>query len=425
MDDRVVLTGTGIVCAVGSSGAEVWEALLRGRTGIRPIEGFAADGFACRKAAQVHGFTRLSDDVHPRFSRTLDTQFFLMMQSARDALSQSGLSSEAMPRDQIGFFAGMGMFDYKIEDLLPAVIKSRDVHGHMDYDAFYAEGYQEIYPLWPLSVLNNIAFCQVGINLDIQGENSVFSPHADSGVQAIAESVRTLRDGKAKVVLAAGVSEKVSPLSLARGHLAGVLNTVDEMDETPCRPFSAGRKGAILGEGCGVLVLETAASAALRGAPSLAALTGFGCACDIGNESGTPMAQPISAAMREALDQAGLKPSDIDVVIAHGDGTEVGDRGESAAIHQVFSECLNEVVVFSSKGALGHLMAAAPVVDTILAVHMLESGMVPATCGGERPDGSVRFHLTRRLVKARPRRILINALSHEGQCASLVVEKSV
>lgn len=424
MDDRVVITGTGIICALGSSGAEVWKALLRGRSGIRPIESFAAGGFACRKAAQVHGFAPLGDDVHPRFSRTLDTQFFLMMQCARDAFSQSGLSSMAMPRDEIGFFAGMGMFDYKIEDLLPAVIKSRDVHGHIDYDAFYAEGYQEIYPLWPLSVLNNIAFCQVAINLDIQGENSVFSPHADSGVQAIAEGVRTLRDGKAQVVLAAGVSEKVSPMSLARAHLAGVLNTVAEMDETPCRPFGAGRKGAILGEGCGVLTLEPAASAALRGAPSLAAITGFGFACDIEEESGRPTAQSISISMREALAEAGLKASDIDVVIAHGDGTESGDQSESEAIHQVFSDCLNRVVVFSSKGALGHLLAAAPVVDAILAVCMLESGMVPATCGGERPDSAMRFHLTRSPVKACPRRILINALSYEGQCASLVVEKA-
>jgi len=112
------------------------------------------------------------------------------------------------------------------------------------------------------------------------------------------------------------------------------------------------------------------------------------------------------------------------VVIAHGDGTEIGDQSEREAIHQVFSDCLNQIVVFSSKGALGHLLAAAPVVDAILAVCMLESGMVPATCGGERPDSAMRFHLTRSLVKACPRRILINALSYEGQCASLVVEKA-
>jgi 3-oxoacyl-[acyl-carrier-protein] synthase II len=424
MDDRVVITGAGILCALGSSGAEVWDALLRGSCGIRSIESFAAGGFACRKAAQVHGFTPLRDDVHPRFSRTLGTQFFLMLQCTRDAIARSGLSSTALPRDQIGFFAGMGMFDYEIEDLLPAVVKSRDVHGRIDYAAFYAEGYQEIYPLWPLAMLNNIAFCQVGILLDIQGENSVFSPHADSGVQAMAEGVKTLRDGKAQVALAAGVSEKISPMSLARAHLAGVLNTGDEMDETPCRPFGADRKGSILGEGCGVVVLETAASAALRGAPSLAAIAGFGFACDIGDESGPPTEQTISTAMREALAQAGLKASDIDVVIAHGDGTEIGDRSESEAIHRVFSECLNEVLVFSSKGALGHLLAAAPVVDTVLAIGMLATGMVPSTCGGDRPDSTIRFQLTRSLVNTAPRRILINALSYEGQCASLVVEKA-
>jgi 3-oxoacyl-[acyl-carrier-protein] synthase II len=425
MNDAVVITGTGVICSLGHSEAEVWQALLRGKCGIQPVAGFAAAGFACRRAAQVHGLRPLGDDIHPRFARTLDTQFLLMMQCTRDAFSRSGLGSAAIARDEIGFFAGMGMFDYKIEDLLPAVVKSRDVHGQIDYDAFYSDGFQEIYPLWPLSVLNNIAFCQVAINLDIQGENSVFSPHADSGVQAIAESIKTLRDGKAQVALAAGVSEKVSAMSLARAHLAGLLNTAADLDETPCRPFGAGRKGTILGEGCGVVALETAAAAALRGTPGLAAITGFGFACEIGEGSGGPTAETISAAMREALDGASLKASDIDVVIAHGDGTEIGDHNESAAIQQVFCNCLKRMVVFASKGALGHLLAAAPVVDAILAVHMLESGMVPATCGGHTPESGIPFQVTRSLMNLRPRRILINALSREGQCASLVLEKLV
>ncbi len=108
--------------------------------------------------------------------------------------SSRGLENASIPREEIGFFAGMGMVDYEVDDLLPAVLKSLNATGDLDYSAFYSKGYTEIYPLWPLSMLNNISFCQVATSLDLQGENTVFSPHADSGAMAVAEGMKALRD---------------------------------------------------------------------------------------------------------------------------------------------------------------------------------------------------------------------------------------
>jgi 3-oxoacyl-(acyl-carrier-protein) synthase len=279
--------------------------------------------------------------VHPRDARIMDTHAHLLMKSTRDAFQQAGLDRTSIPREEIGFFAGMGMVDYEVEDLLPAVVKSLDGRGTLDYSAFYSRAYTEIYPLWPLKMLNNIGFCQVAMQLNIQGENTVFSPHGDSGAMAVTEGVKSVRDQRVQVVLCGGVSEKVNPSSLARAHLSGILNTVDSQKGFLCRPFAMDRKGTVLGEGCGVVALELESSARKRGVPMVASATGYGCSCEISNSHSGPTARASSLAMREGLDRAGLKPSEIDLIIAHGDGTVSGDRNEIEAIHDVFSDCLN------------------------------------------------------------------------------------
>ena len=295
--------------------------------------------------------------------------------------------------------------------------------GDLDYSDFYSKGYTEIYPLWPLSMLNNISFCQVATSLDIQGENTVFSPHGDSGVMAVAEGMKALWDQRARVVLCGGVSEKINPFSIGRAYLNGVLNTTDVQGNQVCRPFDTARKGAVLGEGCGVIALELESSARKRGVPCLASITGYGLACETEGRSSGPTARALGIAMREALERGGHRPSDIDLVIAHGDGTVAGDRNEIEAIHGVFWGCIDRVHVFSSKGSLGHLLAGAPLVDTILGVSMLRSGFVPRTLHTSSPEPFIRFPLVyREPLRVEPRRILVNCQSYEGQAASLILE---
>ncbi|MBC8463606.1 MAG: hypothetical protein H8D61_01370, partial [Deltaproteobacteria bacterium] len=264
MGNKAVITGIGLVSALGLNPLETWTALLSRKSGIRTIEEFDVRGFECRTAAKVSGLGAVDLDLHPRDSRIMDTHAFMLMKCSQDAFRQAALDQASIPPEEVGFFAGIGMVDYNIEDLLPAVSKSIDASGDLDYEAFYAHGFQEIYPLWPLSMLNNISFCQVAINLGIEGENGVFSPHADSCVQAIAEAAQTVLEQKATAVLAGGVSEKVSPLSLARALLSGNLNTEDRNQEVKCRPFDKNRQGTILGEGGGMVVLESQSNAEKR-----------------------------------------------------------------------------------------------------------------------------------------------------------------
>jgi 3-oxoacyl-[acyl-carrier-protein] synthase II len=417
-DDAVVITGAALFTALGRSLAETWDALISGETGVKAIEEFEVRGFDCRSAAQVRGLDAGSLDVLGRSARIRDLSSFLLLNCASAALEQARLDRPTIPSEEIGFFVGMGMVDYKVEDFLPAVVASSGDRGELDMGKFYAKGYHQIYPLMTLSMLNNVSVCQAAIHLNIRGENAVFAPQADAGAQAIAEGRRAVANGKARAVLAGGVSEKVSPESLARSHLQGVLST--DASESSCRPFAADRNGTVLGEGCGILCLESRRSADERGMPYNTMITGSGASFDTEQESSAPSAGTIARAMTAALKNADVAPEQIDVVIGHGDGTVAGDRNEIDAIGETFAACLDRLVVFSSKQALGHLMAAGPAVDAILGMTMLETGLVPPMSRSAR---SVAVLACDRPAKTAARRVMINCRSYEGQCASLILER--
>ena len=407
--------------------AKIWDNLLNGKSGIHSIESFDAEGFDCKVAAQSDCLDPAEMGIHPRDARIMDQHSLMLMKCTQDAFNQANLDTQSITPEEIGFFAGMGMVDYDIDSLLPAVLKSIDSAGKIDYDAFYSDGYKEVYPLWPLSMLNNISFCQVSINLDLKGENSVFSPAADSGAQAVVEGFNTVLDKKARIVLAGGVSEKVSPLSLARAHLSGVVTIEADANEAACRPFSSNRRGTVLGEGCGIVAMELRSSADDRGVPYSSKITGYGFAFEGSDDSSGSTAHAISRSMRNAIDRAQISPSEIDVVIANGDGTVKGDKNEIAAINQVFSNAvsntISDVKVFSSKGALGHLLAGAPAIDIILASTMLQSGTIPATLNTHPQDKDIRFNLlSENLSHTNPKRIMVNCQSLEGQSISLIIE---
>ncbi len=415
----MVITGAAIVSSLGLSAQETWAAILSGRCGIHRMDAFDMQGFQCNASAQAQGIDPSELCIHPRDSRIMDKHSYMLMKAARDAYAHSRLDTRPVSPEETGFFAGMGMVDYNIEDILPAVLSSLDSEGNLDYDKFFSDTFQQIHPLWPLSMLNNISFCQVAIDLGIKGENTVFSPHADSCTYSIIEAFNSVREKKSRVTLAGGVSEKISPSSLARAFLFGILNN----EEPACRPFGMDRKGTILGEGCGILALESESSARERGVTALAMISGYGASFGISEASNCPTAKAISSSMEDALKRASLSPADIDLVIAHGDGTYSGDKKESEAIHRTFEGCIKKINLFSSKGALGHLLGGAAAVDAAIGVHILASGFIPAICNSLPIDNGIKFNIVSgEPLKADPRRILINSTSYEGQCASLIIE---
>jgi len=414
MADAVVITGIGLVSSLGLSLEDTWAALLDGRSGIRPIEGFPAEGFKTKVAAQVSGLDARQLDIPPREDRVVDTHTFMLIKCLRDAFKNSGHDGSAIDRDEVAFFAGMGGVDYRIDDFIPAIKASMDKSGNIDFDKFYSGAFREIHPMWPLAMLNNIAFCQAAIALELRGDNTVLSPHAEAGAQSIYESCMSVAEGLSPAAMAAGVSEKFSPINLAREIIAGTTSA------NVCKPFASDRDGTVLGEGCAVLSLESLASVSERGMVPMARISGYGEAFSW-KEQAAPDAETISRAMRAALDEAGLNSSEVDVLIAHADGTTRGDANEIDAINDVFDGA--DTNVYSSKGALGHMLAGSPAVDAALAVKMIETGTVPATLNADPLDSGVKFNVvTGGALKKGVKRVMVSATSREGHASALIVE---
>ena len=410
-----------MITALGHSVEETWEGLISGQRGIRAIESFDARGFGCKAAAQVRGLSPEKLGLQPKWTRIADLHTYMLLKCSEDAFKQARLGASSVAREEIAFFVGMGLVDYKLEDLVPAVLESRKSPELIDMGLFFARGYQQIYPLFTLSMLNNISLCLTGIHLDICGENAVFSPHADAGAHALTEALHALTEERAKAALAGGVSEKVSAMSLARAHLTEALNIEAGSEEAPCRPFSSDRAGTVLGEGCAMLGLELRARADERNVPYTTAITGYGHAFGSEESACSPTVDAIEEAMNKALDVACLGPSGVDVVIAHGDGTRVGDQNEIAAIQRVFKPSLDRITVYSSKASLGYLLAAAPAVDALLGRSVLEQQIVPPVL--PQVVGGLPFHVVGGApVRSSCRRVMVNCRSSQGQSASLILE---
>ncbi len=419
----IVITGSGLMCSLGTNASQVLQALLSGGNGVRTITGFDATGFSCRVGAQSPKIDVSHWGMHPRDARIMEDSAKMLMHCAREAFHSSSLGNKPISAQDIGIFMGMGPIDYDVNEALQVVLKSRDDGGRLSYGQFYEKGFREIYPLRTLTMLNNIAVCQAAIHLNIQGENAVFSPHGDAGCQALGEGANVVSEGRARAVLAGGVSEVISPISLARGHALGYLNQASSSGKMACRPFSKARKGTVLGEGCGVLVLESRASAIRREVPFKAAISGYGASCERAENHNGPTTDAVMRAMRYAMEDARVRPLDIDLVIAHGDGSPHGDGAEAAAIGSVFAGCNGKVHVFSSKGALGNLLAGAGAVDTVLAVEMMKNHVIPGTLHTHPLPEDMGFRLVSDApLRKKIDRVLINCRSDEGSCATLVVE---
>lgn len=423
MIDEIVISGSAMVCALGHTKSPAWHAVLSGKSGIGALPGLHPTAFDAAVGAQVRGLDPVSLSIPPKMARLTTLPSCMLLKAARDAFVEARLDQPTVSGEEISFFAGMGMVDYELEHLTPALSKAQTREGELDISRFLGEGYREIYPLWPLSMLNNVGFCQTAISLGIKGENAVFADQADAGAQAIVEGLWAVLEKRTRVALVGGVSPKISPFSLTRARLAEMLITSRGDQEMECKPFSRLRSGTVLGEGGAVLVLESRSAAIARGAPFTARVSGYGLACEKAAGSHVPTERAIADAAKQALGRGGLLPSDVDLVIAHGDGTPAGDLHESRAIGQLFGARASKVPVFSSKGSVGNCLAGAPALDMVLAVCMLEHQAIPPTLNCDPVEDGIEFDLIRKQSQpARLQRILLNANSPEGQCASFVVE---
>ncbi|MDG0794398.1 beta-ketoacyl-ACP synthase II [Cohnella ginsengisoli] len=369
---RAVITGMGVVSPLGADVASFWKGLVEGRSGVRTIEHMDVSGYKTRIAGLVQDF-----DAEAMFgrkeARRMDrfTQFAIA--AADQAIAQSGLDMEKTDRERVAVYVGSGTGGLRTLSDNESLLRER--------------GPDRVSPLLVPMMIANMAAAQISIRYGTYGPTMSPVTACSIGNTAIGEAFRLIRDGEADVVIAGGAEAAVTELSLASFGNATALSRRNDEPGRASRPFDADRDGFVLGEGAGIVVLESLEHALARGAQPLAEVIGYGASSDAYHQVAThPEGRGAVLAMRAALRSAGIAPADVDVVSAHATSTELGDATETLAIKQVFGERAGEVPVTANKSMTGHMLGASGGAQAIALVQTLREGIVPPTINLDRAD---------------------------------------
>jgi len=381
---QIVVTGTGAVCAAGMRPDAILDAVRAGRSAIGPVRQWDTTGWPVQCAGEVADFDarKLVDDrkLHKLIRRT----DLFGLYAASTAIDASGIlphrasqdeTAAALYSDRTGVYVGSGGGSYQNQyDYFPLLTAAAD-----ELPAFGRELANTVNPMWLLRTLPNNVLGHIGIRHGLKGPNACITNHSVGGMLAVIEAMEGLRQGEADRAVAVGHDTPIEPQMVLYYHRLGLLAA------EALRPFDARHDGSLFGEGAGALMLETEASAAGRNATVYGEVLGAGYACEAGGliairDDGDGVARAI----REALDDAQLAPADVGMIVAHGNGTPASDASEAAAIRSVFGAASPPVTAF--KWAFGHLIAAAGIVDVVLALAALARRDVPGIATLARLD---------------------------------------
>ena len=410
---RVVVTGMGALSALGNDVASTWDGLVAGRSGIRTIERFDPSRLASRMAGEVRDFDP-SHVLDRKDMRRTDRYIQFGLVVAREALDQAGLPErlEGELAERTGVILGSGLGG--VTTLFDNVLLMAE------------RGPDRISPFFIPMGIANVGAGQVAIAFGPLGPNFATVSACATGAHAIGEAWETIRRGDADVMLAGGVEAGIHEAVIGGFASMKALSTRNDDPERASRPFDEERDGFVIGEGAGMLILETLEHAEGRGAEPLAELVGYGATADASHIT-LPAPGGIGAvhAARRALEKAGLTPSDVDHVNAHATSTPEGDRAELQALRTIFGEGAGRVAVTASKSMLGHTLGAAGALESIAVIQALRTGTVPPTINLERPDPAGEgMDLTPSRATRRDLRIgLNNSFGFGGQNAALVFRR--
>ena len=369
---RIVVTGLGLVTAVGHTVEATWESIVAGRSGVSPIDTFDASGFSSRIGATIRNFD-LSPYMSPKEARKTDTFIHYGIAAAKQAIADAGIEVTDENRERIGIAIGSGIGG------LPGIEK-----GH---DSYLAGGPRRISPFFvPSNIINMIAG-NLSIEFGIRGPNYGIVTACSTGTHNIGDAARMIERGDVDVMIAGGAEMATSPMGLGGFAAARALSTRNDDPAGASRPWDRGRDGFVLGDGAGVVVLESREHAAARGAPVHAEFAGFGMSSDAHHitlppDDGDGAHRCMSLALRDAR----LDASSVDHINAHGTSTPAGDVIETRAVKRTFGEHAFDLTVSSTKSMIGHLLGAAGGVEAVFAILAIRDQVVPPTINLHDPD---------------------------------------
>ena len=409
---RVVITGLGLVTPLGNQVQDSWDNLVAGRTGIQTITKFDASAFACQFAGEVKGFN-IEDYIPAKEARHMDTFIHYGLAASMQAIRDAGLpTGEALTpelAERIGVLVGSGIGG------LPMIEQT-----HKDYTE---RGPRRISPFFvPASIINMISG-HVSIYHGFRGPNLGVVTACTTGLHAIGLAARLIEAGDADIMVAGGAEATVSPLGIGGFAASRALSTRNDDPATASRPFDKDRDGFVLGEGAGVLVLESLESAQARGAKIYAELAGFGMSGDAHHMTAPDVDGP-KRSMLNALRNAGLNTDEVQYLNAHGTSTPLGDANETNAIKLAFGDDAKKLVVNSTKSMTGHLLGGAGGIESVFTVLAIHNQISPPTINifNQDPECDLDYCAN----EARPMKIdaaLKNNFGFGGTNGSLVFKR--
>ncbi len=411
MRKRVVITGMGAVTPVGNDVASYWDALVAGRSGVGPITLYDASEQPVQIAGEVKGFDPAALLGYKEARRT-DRFTQLVLVAADQAVADAGLAFDQNGANgHVGIIIGTGIGG--ITTLLDNVEVMRE------------RGPRRVSALMTPMMMPNAGAGQVAIKYGIHGLAISLASACATGTNAIGEAALRIRQGRAELMICGGGESVMHPLTLAAFSNMGAVSCRNDDPERASRPFDADRDGFVMGEGAGVLILESLEHAQKRGAHVYAEVVGYGASCDAfhitaPDEDGAGAARSMQA----ALDDARLAPDEIDYINAHGTSTPLNDPIETRAIHTVFGQHAQSLPVSSTKSMIGHLMGAAGAVEGIACIKALETGLIHPTINYETPDPTCDLdYVPNEAREARPRTALSNSFGFGGHNATVIFRR--
>ena len=369
---RVVVTGLGAVTPIGNTVADYWEGLTSAKNGVEAISLFDAAQHACRFAAEVKNFDP-SGFIEPKDAKRWDRFCKFGVVAAKQALADSGLTITPDNAHRIGVSIGSGVGGLLTMETQAHVLKDK------------APG--RVSPFTVPMMIPNMATGLAAIALGAKGPSSAIATACAAGSNAIGDAFQLLQLGKADAMICGGAESAITPLGVAGFASAKALSFRNDDPATASRPFDKTRDGFVIGEGSGILVLETLAHAEARGATILAEIVGYGTTCDAHHiTSPTPGGVGGAAAMRLALEDGGIAADSVDYVNAHGTSTPANDSNETAAIKSALGSRANDIPVSSTKSMTGHLLGGSGGIEAVACVLALRNGVVPPTINYNNPD---------------------------------------
>jgi 3-oxoacyl-[acyl-carrier-protein] synthase II len=410
MRRRVVITGIGLVSPLGLRAPATWEGLLAGRSGVAAITKFPAAAFPCRIAAEVCGFDPEAY-LERKDARKMDSFTHYAVAASREALEDADLRIEAANAERVGVYIGSGIGGLGLLERTHAELLER--------------GPRRISPFFIPGMILNLAAGNVSILFGAKGPNLALATACATGTHAIGESMRLIRDGYADAMIAGGTEASITPLAVGGFCAMKALSTRNDAPAEASRPFDAGRDGFVIGEGAGIVILEERDLAVRRGARVYAEVVGYGMSGDAYHISApAPDGDGAIRAMRQALEEAGMAPTEVDLINAHGTSTPAGDRIEVAAIKQVFGPRSREIAVSSTKSMTGHLLGAAGGLETAVVALSIHHDHVPPTINQTSPDPECDLDFVPNAARRiRVRAALNNSFGFGGTNATLALRK--